>query len=313
MALGQSAQRAEWRGDYRLCIEQARRAGALAEQMNSPGDALFAQWFEGISAVCLGDYASGLEVLGRGIALCDRIGDTAIKARLLNTLGWAHAEFGSHERAAELNRSATRIAREAVDQGLVAGAPELYANGAINLANNLIALGRPDDAAEQLAPIQHQYETDPDPWMRWRWSVHLVHHQAKLALARGEPERALALARQAVEGAHATKARKLICRGHAQLGRVLLALDRREEAGQALADALAGASAIEYRAVAWQARSALAELARRRGDPRVADELIALIRDDFARLGPGLPDARLRSDFQGFGARLVGDPLGVAH
>ena len=74
---------------------------------DTPGEALFGQWFLGISCISLGEFARGLSVLGNGLELCDRIGDRAVKARLLNTLGWAHAEFGSHARAADYNRRAT--------------------------------------------------------------------------------------------------------------------------------------------------------------------------------------------------------------
>jgi class 3 adenylate cyclase/tetratricopeptide (TPR) repeat protein len=310
LALGQAAQRAEWSGDFRTAIVHGERATALANSYGRPGDALFAAWFMSISAICLGDYTRGFEVLEAGIGLCDRIGDRAIQARLLNTLGWAYAEFGCHERAADFNRAATGMAREAVDLGLVAGAPELYANGAINLAGNLTALGHFDEAAEQLAPIQEQYESDPDPWMRWRWSVHLFHHQARLALARGETQRALDLAHTEIEAADRTPAQKLICRSREMLGRILLVMDEREPAQRALESALEIAQRIEHPSVAWRTRTLLAELARRRGDSAEAESHLAMATRSLERLAPGVPDPELRREFLGLGGRLIEDPVG---
>ena len=173
---------------------------------------------------------------------------------------------GCHERAAAFNRLGTELAREAVDLGLIAGAPELYANAAINLAGNLIALGDLDGAAEQLARIQTQYETDTDPWMSWRWSVHLLDAQARLALAQGDLERALGVAQRELDVANRAKAQKLIARAHELKGRLHLLLDDRDAASEALETALAISHRIEHPSVAWRARSLLAELADRAGD-----------------------------------------------
>ncbi len=150
--LSHMGQRAEWRGDYRRAIAITEQAVAISTRERTPADALFGGWFLGISLVSVGEYARGLAVLGDGLKVCDRIGDSAVKARLLNTLGWAHAEFGGHTRAADYNHMATDLARQMVEMGLVPGAPELYANAAINLAGNLIALGDIDAAADSWRP-----------------------------------------------------------------------------------------------------------------------------------------------------------------
>lgn len=308
-ALGQLGMRLEWRGEFRRCIEVTERALAVAEANNTPGDALFAAWFLGIASVCVGDYGRGLQVLGDGLSLCQHIGDRAIQARLLNTLGWAHAEIGCHERAAEFNLLGTELAREAVELGLVAGAPELHANAAINLAGDLLALGRPDEAAEQLAPIEALYENDSDPWMRWRWSTHLLHAQARLALSRGELEQALALAARGLEAAGRASGLKLIARAQELKGRLHLLMDDREAATLALLEAHAVSSRIEHPSVAWRALSLLAEVARRAGDLRAAERHRAATAALFQRLAPSLRDAGLRQQFRGMGAGLIDHPL----
>ncbi len=309
MVLGQATQRAEWRGEYPRALAFGQRAIDLAGQLRRPGEAVFAGWFLAIAAVCVGDYQRGLDALGRALTRCERIGDRAIRARLLNTAGWAYSEFGCHERAAEYNRFATEMAREAVDLGLVAGAPELYANGAINLAGNWIALGRFDEAEQQLAPIQQQYDTDPDPWMRWRWSTHLFHHQARLALARGEPERALVYAEREASAALATTASKLVCRAHEMLGRIRLTMEAPEEAELELRTALTVAESIGHPSVIWRSRSLMAEIARREGNDAEAQRHRQLLMASFEKLAPGIAEADLRSEFLELGDRFVRDPL----
>jgi tetratricopeptide (TPR) repeat protein len=308
-ALGQLGMRLQWRGEYRNSIESTSRAVALADEDNAPGNALFSAWFLGIASVCIGDYARGFQVLGDGLSRCQQIGDRAIQARLLNTLGWTYAEIGCHERAAEFNRRGTELAREAVDLGVMAGAPELYANGAINLAGNLLALGRSDDAAEQLAPIQRQLETDSDPWMSWRWSAHLLHAQARLALAAGDPQRALGLAERELEVAVCAKSQKLIARAHELAGRLQLRIDDRDAASRSLATALAIATRIEHPSIAWRAHSLLAELARRAGDANGAERHRAATARLFDELAPNVPDPGLRQLFRDMGAGLVERPL----
>jgi class 3 adenylate cyclase len=309
MAIGQLAQRAEWRGDFRQAFALSGRAMALASERNEPGESMFAAWFHGIASICLGDYAHGLDVLGRGLDLCDRVGDRAIQARLLNTLGWAYAEFGCHTQAAEYNRAATRIAREAVELGLIAGAPELYANGSVNLAGNLAALGRLDDAAEALAPIQQQYDDDPDPWMRWRWSVHLLNQQARLWLARGEPERALAVSAREIDAAASAGAHKLIARSQELRGRILLTMDERDDAEAELDAAVALSERIEHPSIQWRARSLLAEIARRRGDAARHERELALALHCFESVSTGVPAGQPREDFARMGALLSEAPL----
>lgn len=295
--LGQLAQRYEWRGEFRRAAAIGDRAMKLADVDGNPGDAMFAAWFAGIAAVCLGDYTRGLEVLGAGLEVSDRVGDRAIAARLLNTLGWAHAEFGDHERAVELNRAGTRIAREAIELGLIAGAPELYANSAINLAGNYIALDRLDEAEAQLQPIHAQYRDDPDPWMRWRWSVHLLHAQARLELARGEPEAALVWSSRELAAVESTGARKLACLGHELSARIRLAMDARDEARAHASQAAEIAESLEHPAVVWRARGVLSEIARRAGAREDHQRERAAAARVIEHLAPGVPDRAARIRF----------------
>ena len=307
--LAHTGQRAEWRGEYERAIRYARRSVEVASRANILSDALFGQWFLGIAYTATGEYGRGFDVLSEGLALSERIGDRAVRARLLNTLGWFYAEIGCDARAAEFNRMATDQAREMVDLELVAGAPELYANASINLAGNLTAFGDLSAAFDQLAPIQEQLDSSADPWMRWRYSLNLLHGQARIELARGEPERALHLASSAVAGARERSARKIEARGLELRARALLSMDHRDAAESTLEDAIHLARAIQHPPVIWRALSLAGELARRRGHRDIADLRISEARECIEQRARTLEDSGLRSEFLGLAERIAADPM----
>jgi len=286
-----------------------QRSIELAAQNRNPVDALFGQWFLAIASTAIGDYGRGFDVLKGGLELSDRIGDRAVKARMLNTMGWYHAEIACHSHAVEYNRMGTDLAREMVELGLVAGAPELYANAAINLAGNLIALGEPDAAADQLAAIQEQLDTDDDPWMQWRWSMHLQDAGARLALFRGDADLALVQVDEELAGTRRRTVRKIEARALELRGRILLTMDRRSEAETSLREALELSTRIEHPPVAWRALSLLGEIARRNGEADTAEQHIGVLRKLVDSKSPSIPRDELRSEFRGLVDRQVSDPL----
>jgi predicted ATPase len=303
------AQRLEWRGDYPAAIAHAERALEAALRVRNPVMAMFARWYMGLSRAALGQYGSAVAVLREALELSRSLGDRALSARFLNTLGWCHAEFGAHRLASEYNRESTVLAGEMVELKLVPSAAELYANGAINLAGNLIALGDPDGAGEALAPIQADLERDGDPWMRWRYSLHVLDANARLALAKGDPERALAFTSEELNGARRHTAHKLEARALELQGRALVAMDQRPEAEMALRQALEVGQRIQYPPVLWRAHSLLGELALRNGDVATAGQLSTSARDLVVELAGGLHEEELRSGLTAIAERIADDPL----
>jgi class 3 adenylate cyclase/tetratricopeptide (TPR) repeat protein len=304
----QEALAAEWCGDYRGAISLSERGAAIARSGHTH-DSIWCLWILGISAGCLGEYGRALAVLGQSLDLCERIGDRARKARVLNTLGWVFGELGSHSRASAYNEAATALGRELVERGLVAAAPEIHANAAINLAGNRLALGDPQGALALLGPIADDLDRPGDPWQRWRYSMHLWNAQARVELARGEPERVLPLVDRELEAARHHRSPKIEARALELRGRALLAMDRRGEAEQALHAALQCATRIEYPPVTWRSLSLLAELARRAGSRSAAEDHAARARTLVESLARSLSEADLRRELGALGDRLAADPL----
>ena len=93
---------------------------------------------------------------------------------------------------------------------------------------------RIDKRVTDLEPIRGALERPGDPWMRWRYSLHVRDGFARLALARRDPERALTLIAEELEGARTHRARKLEARALELRGRTLVTVGRPREAQDTL-------------------------------------------------------------------------------
>jgi tetratricopeptide (TPR) repeat protein len=221
------------------------------------------------------------------------------------------AELGCPERAVELNRASAEVADEMLELGLVASAPEPHANATVNLAGNLIALGDLGEADEQLDRLDTEMETNDDPWMRWRYRLHRHDTCARLLIARGDPEAALLLLEAELAGAREHSAAKIEARALAARGHVLVAIDRRDEADEALDAAVRVARRIEYPPALWRALALQAELDRRRGDDGQAARRVAEVRELTGRLADALTDPALAQALRSLGGAVGDDPLGA--
>jgi class 3 adenylate cyclase len=299
----------EWCGDYPRAAEMQEGAIAVARHLRIPDLLIPSTWFLAKAKCCLGRYGEAMGLLSEGIDLAERVGGRAFLTRLLNTMGWCHAEFGDHARAADYNARSVALATELVELGLVPGAPELYGNAAINLAGNHIALGTPGAAEDALASVQASLAHDDDPWMRWRYSLHLWEALGRLALARGEPGAARPWALRALEGAQRHHVLKVEARARELLGRVDVFEDRRDAGRQELEAALALARRIGYPPVQWRSQALLGELARRDGRAAEADRHAHEARHLAETLAAAIPDASRRAPLRALAEALASDPL----
>jgi len=281
------AMRAEWTGDYRSAIAFSEQVVAAGRKLRLPHLVVWPEWFLGKAYCCLGDYGRALARLTDAADVCRRIGDRAWTSRLLNTLGWCHAEIGAAHSARDFNERAAAIAR-------VVGDPEIVANSEINLATNWLALGDLERAREYLDPIRAAVEAPGDPWMRWRYTLHLHDVVGRAALVARDPDAALAAADTELAGARRFQAPKVEARAQTLRGEALLALERRQDAEQALREAVRIAEGIAYPRAVWHALGLLAETARRDGRADDAARAGAERRRVLDTAAASLADADLR-------------------
>ena len=304
-------QAAEWTGDYRQATATQQKGIDLARQHRLPGLLVPGLWFRGKALCCLGRYGESLSQLEEAYGIAERIGDHAHRARLLNTLGWLHGELAAYERAAEYNRRSLETAEEMLKLDLVAGIAEIHCNASVNLAGNRIVLGELDAADALLEPVRRELAEGDDPWMLWRWSIHLEDAEARLALARGDPETAVRRLDAEIASAHRNGAPKLVARGLELRGRACLMMDDRDGAEECLRGALQEADAIVYAPAAWRATALLGELARRAGDRPAAERASADVSRRVEAAAGALGDEELRRKLLSLAPTLVDDLLAV--
>jgi tetratricopeptide (TPR) repeat protein len=147
--------------------------------------------------------------------------------------------------------------------------------------------------------------------MRWRYAMHLIDARARVALARGDVDKAIALTREEIAAALPREARKCEARAYELRGRALLLGDQRPEAEEALREALEIARSIHHPPVVWRSLSLLGEIARRSGDEAGGRRLTGEARALVEQLAGPLVDPTLRRTFLALGERLKTDPLGA--
>jgi predicted ATPase/class 3 adenylate cyclase len=311
MAYSQRALFLEQQGSYREAIELSERVLDRAHNARLSLMTVYPRWSLGKALCCVGEYGRALEVFRKALEDTDRCGDRALKARLLNTLGWVHAEIHDYDRAREYNERGELLAAEMVKLGLVAGAPELYANAASNLANNFTAMGMPERAIDLLEPFKEELGQPGDPWQRWRWAPHIHDGLARAALSREDPESTIEWTDRELEIARTHNARKVEARALELRGRALTSMDLRDDAEHVIRSSLEIAEAIEYQPVIWRADALLLELARRRGDAAEAERRGLNVRRRLESAASRLQEDDLRLRLRALSEALIDDPLGA--
>jgi class 3 adenylate cyclase/tetratricopeptide (TPR) repeat protein len=280
------AELGEWTADYAAALEHGERALAIGRKLRLAHLVVWANWFMGKASCCRGDYGRALHLLREGLGVTQRIGDRAWSSRLMNTLGWVHAEVGDPVRALAYNQDAAQLASELGDA-------EIIANAAINLAGNHLSLGRLELAETALDPVLSA-PTPAYPFMRWRYTMHLEDAQGRLALAHGRPEQALLHAERELGAARRHSAGKLEVRALDLRARALAAQERRDEALQAVTQQVALAERIGYARAHWVGLGLAGELERRGGRSSRAEAHAAQRARVLDGLARSLSDSDLR-------------------
>ncbi|HVM95335.1 MAG TPA: AAA family ATPase, partial [Candidatus Acidoferrales bacterium] len=260
-------QHAEWTASFRHAIDVQKKVSEVGHRRHLSQLVIWPAWFIGKALCCLGDYGNAIAYLEEACELSRRLGARRFESRLLNTLGWCFAEFGSYEQAHHHNQ-------QAVELSLDMGDPEIISNAEINLALNHLELGDIDAAGKRLEAIRARIDAQ-DPFMRWRYSLHLLQAEGRLALACRQIERAAACADEQLARAQRHKALKIEARAGLLRAEALMHQERWTEAAAACAAAIDLGEKISHPAVTWRALSLAAEVNRRTGNSRTAAELKA--------------------------------------
>jgi tetratricopeptide (TPR) repeat protein len=169
----------------------------------------------------------------------------------------------------------------------------------INLGDVLLAQGDLTSAAEIFAEVERMAaDAATSPWMRFRYSNRLWSSMGELALAQGDLDRARARARQCLEAATETSARKNLVKGWRLSGAIATAARRWDEAHAALDEALALAKTIGNPTQLWQTYAALGRYHEQRGEKDAAHRAYMAARVVIDGIVGGLSTPRLRGSLE---------------
>ena len=219
-----------------------------------------------------GEYEAALRLLEETVRTGERVGDVPVRGRALNTVGWIHGELCDHRRALEWNRTSLEFAESHPDYP----EPDIRMNARLNMADDLLALGRPDEAEEQFRIVEEVADGPlPEAAACWRYSQHLFHSYGELCLARREVERAANYAERCLELAVGNSSRKNIVKGRRLRAQVLMAKGQFEESDRELATALQIAHEVGNPRQLWTTHAAVGELRNAQGRPEEAQKAFA--------------------------------------
>jgi class 3 adenylate cyclase/tetratricopeptide (TPR) repeat protein len=280
-----------WRGDYAEAITRGREARLQGQESNLVFAHLFILFSLGLPLTGIGKYDEALGVFAEGLQLADKVGDEIWRNRLLNCIGWVHAECGGLEKAIEFNERGVGVSRERGD-------PEVIANCELNLGDAARAQNDLPLAREYFESVLAHKLTTSD-WMKWRYSQHLFAGLGETWLALDDSSKAGDFCNQCLDLATRTESRKYLVRGWRLKGEIAKARLNWEEAEEALRKALTVAKRVGNPTQLWKTHLVLGRLyhdTRRADSARVSFAAAQKVIDGIGR---SLHTPELKEDFEG--------------
>ncbi len=290
-ALYYSMMERNWVADFPGVLALTDETLAEAEQVGNPTWAYGALFISGLAQCGRGEYETALEMLTQADELAKTADMRNVPAELLNARGWVHQEILDLGRSFELNERCAALARDL-------GETESEANALVNLGVDALWMGD-SDRAEDCFRQAHALLEKQYGGFRWRWLTRLLAAWGELCLARGETEKALEYARQCLELAERSGARKNMIKGWKLKGEALALMGDNEEASLHLSKAVATAEQIGNPPLLWKSHYLLSRVLQQLGRASEAQQHDQVAVETIHRIASSLDDPQLRSTFLG--------------
>ncbi len=253
-----------WTGRFAEAVREFESIRPAVEALTSSEWVVAYYWEQGLAVAHCGQYEQALALFDNLLVQADRIGDVLYPPRALNSIAWVYGELQDHETAIRWNERSAMAGRE-----LGLPDPEIECNAVLNLADNLIALGRLDEADKHLAFVGRVVNdpTPPERWLLWRYSQHYFHSYGELHLLRGDAESTIMLAEKCLRLAEETDSRKNIVKARRLRGQARMALGDLPQSEADIVAALELAIEIGNPGQLWKTHEALGDLRRAQGRP----------------------------------------------
>jgi class 3 adenylate cyclase/tetratricopeptide (TPR) repeat protein len=255
---------------------------------------LMSAWSEALARGGKGEYEQALALLEDVLATCKGMGEDFWLARGLNTKGWLYGELQDYQQARMWNRQGVEAALDANFS-----IPEVESNARLNLGDNLLSLGRLDEAEKHFQKVE-QVVRNPRPqdqYMLWRYSQHLFHSYGELWLARGNLDMAITYADECLALAEQSKSEKNMVKGHRLRAQVFLAQGKLEEANQELSIAIEIAKRVGNPPQLWKTYAVMGVLRQTQERPNDACQAYGDALAVIEEVAAGLKNKTLRDKF----------------
>jgi DNA-binding NtrC family response regulator/tetratricopeptide (TPR) repeat protein len=282
-----------WEGEYDAASRLQTEGLTLAREHHLLVPLLFNFFLQGMTLTGKGDYEGALALYREGLGFAEKVGDEAIHHRLLNCLGWLHAELGDLDGAIDFNRQSADVGKRRNDPGT-------YPNAEVNLGEVYLAKGDLPEAQDHLEGA-YRYWDNPrtSQWMRWRYSIRLFASLGELWLRRGDYARATEFADRCLDVATRTSSRKNLVKGWRLRGQIALQRRELDDAEAAFRQAVAIAETIGNPTQLWMSHAALGRLHAARQRPLPAGEAYRAGCAVLDRVKGSLKDPALRAALEG--------------
>ncbi|MCK5103390.1 MAG: AAA family ATPase, partial [Cyclobacteriaceae bacterium] len=178
------------------------------------------RWLEALPRASKGEYSRALQLLDEVITTSDRVGGVPFwHTRTLNTIGWIYGELQDFEQAIKWN---TEGIEKAIKANFID--PEVESNARLNLGDNLMEIGKIEEAEKQFQIVEKIVSNDkPEERLDlWRYSQHLFHSYGELWLIRNEFGKAMDYANKCLTIASQGKSNKNIVKARRLRGQVFI-------------------------------------------------------------------------------------------
>jgi tetratricopeptide (TPR) repeat protein len=281
-----------WRGDFDRSLTRSRLARERAQESKFPFPHLASLFSLGLPLTGRGEYDEALAVFSEGLELAEKVGDEIWRNRLLNCIGWLHAECGDTGQAIRFNERGLGHSRERGD-------PEVMANCELNIGDAHAARGDCRLARELFESVQGlARRPSTTDWMRWRYSQHLFAGFGEVSLALGDPAKAKGMCDQCLDLATRTSSIKYLARGWRLRGEIAVARLKWQEAEEALCKSLSFAKRVGNPTQLWKTHLVIGRLHLENRRPERARVSYAAARRVLDGVGRSLRTPELKAAFE---------------
>ena len=280
-----------WLGRPEKTIELTEGLAELAREMSNISGLSYVVSFRGVALAEVGRTEEGMEILKKGIDLCEEFGVFLNLGCLYNCLGYCYGEIYQPDSAMALNRKSAELAMTLMGRypkGKQQYA-EMFAQSKVNQMENLFDQGNLEDAWNLLIDMEEAAKSKDFDMFRYQWLSRMNYLKAKILIERKDIKQAEEIIRHNINDTSKNRMRKREGSFLCLLGRVQISQNQMDSALDTLNKAIHILKKTGNRKLMWESystRAAAFNKLRRMSDERdcwsAANKIITEVADSLS-------------------------------